>query len=300
MIGPTIIWTSFVTITRCDNLKDNPAPEAGNLGQLNAMLRTVLGNKLYAAEGFRRWPGLSTLTNKIVLVLSGDRTTRTAYLFDEGQDPAIAVSENFRVVTLHNDGGERLWYWTGKSADLGGSVTWLHHGRYDTGRNPSVIFVDNQWVVEVHRSHTRDRLFGAVGRYQSDGTITWYPERALFDGRRSHLSLDGDGRIRLRFENTSGGISVAFGERQGFRVVFDEPNVTNDELGDPSTSRGVSVQNSSRVADSDRALAYRTAASGSFARALRTTDARVPVGDTDFQDRRRVCEFSSAHDQVRL
>ena len=27
------------------------------------------------------------------------------------------------MVTLHNDGGERLWYWTGKSTDLGGSVT---------------------------------------------------------------------------------------------------------------------------------------------------------------------------------
>ena len=63
---------------------------------------------------------------------------------------------------MHSDGGERLWYWTGQRRG-GSEIVWWHHGRYDTGQSPAVHFVDEQTVVEVHRSHTRARLFAAVG-----------------------------------------------------------------------------------------------------------------------------------------
>ena len=284
-----------------DNLRDNLSPDEGNLGRLNAMLRSVIGAKMYWASGFRGWAQVSDLSDKIIIVLSGDRTTRRAYLVDEGQDPAIAVSGNSRIVTMHHDGGERLWYWTGRL--VGTDVQWLHHGRHDTGRNPSILFIDNQYVIEVHRSHTRDRLFASLGRYGPFGTMIWYPEIELFDGRNSSLSMTADGRIQLLFDDRAGNTYVAYGQRNLTQLSFDEPEDTDMPLGFPGFSRGITVRTSNRGGGSERALEYRTARQRIFfpIRYEQLMFSEYQAGDDDFL--RNSAEFagfgSGSQEQVR-
>ena len=88
-----------------DDLKDNHSPEAGNLGALNEMLRQVYGNKLVAPTVATAWPQLSEINDRILIVLSGDRTTRRAYIIDEGVTPAVSSHASGLVMSMHSDGG---------------------------------------------------------------------------------------------------------------------------------------------------------------------------------------------------
>ena len=63
-----------------DDLSDNAAG-AGDLRFLNKQIREVFGGKLYTAAGHRHaWPTTESLRGKIIIVLSGSRPTRQAYL----------------------------------------------------------------------------------------------------------------------------------------------------------------------------------------------------------------------------
>lgn len=74
---------------------------------------------------------------------------------------------------VHDDGGSNLWYWSGQIAS-NGSVTWLRHGKYDTGKTPAVALNDDGWLVEVHQSSTATELFSHTGRVDPNtGEIAW-------------------------------------------------------------------------------------------------------------------------------
>jgi len=89
--------------------------------------------------------------------------------------------------------------------------------------------------------------------------LTWYPEIELYDGRNSSLSLTGDGRIQLIFDDASGNTYVVYGERNLTTLSFGDPQETAMPLGFPGFSRGITVRTSNRSSASDRALEYRTA-----------------------------------------
>ncbi|MGB0648596.1 MAG: sialidase family protein, partial [Bradymonadia bacterium] len=209
---------------------------------------------------------ISTYSDKIIIVLSGDRTTRKAYIVDEGVDPAVASHGSGRVLTMHSDGGERLWYWTGRLSEDEESVQWLHHGRYDTGTDPAIVFVNRDTVVEVHRSHSRDRLFAALGRFDEQGRITWFDERSLFDGKSPSLSLMSDGRIVLIYEEggSSGRRREAYGQITGESVTFEASRPTTAALFQTSNNGEIEVISSDANGNNERTLLYRLAAQRDF------------------------------------
>ena len=242
-----------------DNLKDNHSPEAGNLGALNEMLRQVFGNKLLKPNTVAAWPPLSEMNDRILIVLSGERTTRKAYVIDEGVTPAVSSHASGIVVSMHSDGGERLWYWTGRIAPENSGVDWLHHGRYDTGSQPTVVVVDRNTVVEVHRSHTRDRLFGAVGYIDGEGRVNWADERSLFDGRNPALRRRADGTLRLTYYTTETPpiLMERIGRVVGNEVRFDGPAASDQSAGDVWQDDRLAVISRNLDGHSDSALSYR-------------------------------------------
>lgn len=69
-----------VSLDLKDDISDNPA-EQGDIRFLNRQLRDVFGVKLYTATGHKgTWAETETLRGKILIVLSGSRPTRQAYL----------------------------------------------------------------------------------------------------------------------------------------------------------------------------------------------------------------------------
>ncbi|MGC6417647.1 MAG: hypothetical protein ACON3Z_11035 [Bradymonadia bacterium] len=242
-----------------DDLKDNHSPEAGNLGALNEMLRQVYGNKLVAPTVATAWPQLSEINDRILIVLSGDRTTRRAYIIDEGVTPAVSSHASGLVVSMHSDGGERLWYWTGRITAGNAGVDWLHHGRYDTGSQPTVAVVDRNTVVEVHRSHTRDRLFGAVGYIDGEGRVNWAEERSLFDGRNPAIRRLADGTLRLTYYTTETPpiLMERIGRVVGNEVRFDGPAASDQPAGDVWQDDRLEVISRDLDGHSGRALSYR-------------------------------------------
>jgi hypothetical protein len=69
-----------VSLDLKDDISDNPA-EQGDIRFLNRQLRDVFGVKLYTATGHKgKWGATEALRGKIVVVLSGSRPTRQAYL----------------------------------------------------------------------------------------------------------------------------------------------------------------------------------------------------------------------------
>ena len=239
-----------------DNLRDNVSRIEGNLGNLNASLRSAFGDRIYTLPLSDPWPNWSELRGRIILVLSGDLTTRLAYLYDEGHTPALALSQSGRVVSMHSDGGERLWYWTGQRRG-GSEIVWRHHGRYDTGQSPAVIFYDDRTVVEVHRSHTRARLFAAIGHWRDNGDIQWTQELELFDGERPTLRKVGDD-IHLIYETDRfpSGRGLAIGRVTNSELVIGPPEETERSLGEFDRSRGFRAYSSDSLVSGKRVLMY--------------------------------------------
>ncbi len=259
--GPLI-----VLLDAKDNLKDNLNPESGNLGRLNDIVRTTLGQRLYLPAGADANPQVSALRNRILVVLSGDRITRTAYIADEGEQPAVSSHASGAVVSMHSDGRNRLWYWTGRLEPNASKVRWLQHGRYDTGTEPSVLLTASNVVVEVHRSHTRDRLFGAVGDLDDGGRLNWRDERSLFDGQNPSLTLTADGRIKLVYETSefSSGRAQRFGRVVDGELRFDEAQSTQQFGADVSNNGVLEIIASGIAGHSDTTLLYRMATETDF------------------------------------
>jgi hypothetical protein len=109
----------------------------------------------------------------------------------------VALNGRGQVVEVHDSGGGTLWYWTGTyGAD--GRVTWLRHGRYDTGTTPAVALNDNGWLVDVHKSENEDTLWYHVGLLGGDGDITWWPSHRYDNGVLPTVAFTDPAGTRLR------------------------------------------------------------------------------------------------------
>ena len=116
-----------------DPLDDNYGPEHGNLGTLNQRLLNIFGDRLMAAEEVTgEWPAVRAFVDRILVVLSGHRGTRSRYVRDEGIHPAIATSPDGRIIEVHQSENGYIWYWTGQ-INPDNRVTWHHHGRLGRG-----------------------------------------------------------------------------------------------------------------------------------------------------------------------
>ncbi len=188
-----------------DNLDDNPDHAAGDLGRLGDVLQERFGDSLYtAAEADGdTLPTVDALRGKIVPVLSGDETSRLAYRRDRGENPAVAVDGQGRVVEVHDSGNGDLWYWAGQLQD-DGSVQWQRHGRYDTGDDPAIAMNDDGLIVEVHEDPDAgdDQLWYRVGQLNDDFEIEWFN-----DGGLPFPNDDNGVNPSLRFTDR-GGLSI--------------------------------------------------------------------------------------------
>jgi hypothetical protein len=134
-------------------------------------VRSAFGNALFPVPQSSGLPSLAALRERIVVVLSGDHTTRLAYVRDTGKNPSVALNGSGQVLESHDSGAGDLWYWSGKLA--AGAVTFARHSRYDTGKNPALLLDDSGVVVEVHEHPSSAQLFYRVGRLTSDQEVTW-------------------------------------------------------------------------------------------------------------------------------
>ena len=71
-----------------------------------------------------------------------------------------------------------LWYWTGHYGS-DGRVTWLRHGKYDTGKTAAVALNDDGTLVEVHQATSNTNLWSHVGHLDAmreliDGETGYY------------------------------------------------------------------------------------------------------------------------------
>lgn len=168
-----------------DNLVDQADAAAGNPGALNAALREAFGDRLFTprdlADRGGVWPSLCALRGRVLVVLSGDATTRAAYRRDVGQHPAVAVNARGQLIEVHDNGGGDLWYWVGH-LDAAGRPVFTAHGRYDTGTTPAVALDDDGLIVEVHQSENEARLWAHVGVLTPEGDVRFGPSAAFDDG----------------------------------------------------------------------------------------------------------------------
>lgn len=175
-----------------DSLAANASYATGNLGALNGLITEVFGDLLYPAElaPGPAGPGLvDPLRGKVLTLLSGDVYSRSAYLRDLGEDPAVAMNSLGQVVETHTDNLGRMHYFTGRyQAD--GTVSWQRTGIFGNGMTPAVALDDNGNVVIVYATTTIPFTLQYPGPYlwyqagtldSQDGEITWTAPAAVYD-----------------------------------------------------------------------------------------------------------------------
>ncbi|KAH7094182.1 hypothetical protein BKA62DRAFT_783969 [Auriculariales sp. MPI-PUGE-AT-0066] len=243
------------------DLTDNPNYAAGNLAALNEIIKSSLsGRLLWASDAPGDLPSVDALRGKVMVVFSGDGTSKLQYKSDDGFNPAVARNNRGQIVELHDDGAVNLWYWSGK-VQSDGSVKWLRHGRFDTGISPAVAINDDGWIVEVHRSQNYQTIFSRVGRFDDEtGEISWGSSSKFDDGVLPSVAFV-DGALSLREIHKSPSHSQHWTwsgqlDTGAMKVVWTGNAKTSDPFYTKDESNGVIVYK-----DSGSKLAY---SSGSF------------------------------------
>ena len=215
-----------VTLDLKDDLTEGEGFEDGNPAALNALLAEVFGERIFRpAECEAEWPNIDELRGRIVVVLSGDLTTRRGYLRDGGARPAVALNSGGTVVEVHGSGSGALWYWTGRRDD--GEVAWRRHGRYGAGESPAVALSEEGVVVSVH-SRIGHGAAARVGRVDPESfEISWSREAGAdlpyvaSNPEPSVRFVDG-ATLRVTYESSDGRVAQ-HGRLEGERVVWDGP-----------------------------------------------------------------------------
>ncbi|GAA4670644.1 Ca2+-dependent phosphoinositide-specific phospholipase C [Amycolatopsis dongchuanensis] len=278
-----------------DDLTDNPSYAAGNLAAVNQELTDVFGAGLATPAQYPSLPSVDSLRGRVLPLLSGNGTTRAAYRRDTGASPAIAVNGKGQVVEVHDSGSGTLWYWTGTYGgaspaiavngkgqvvevhDSGsgtlwywtgtygadGRITWLRHGKYDTGKTPAIALADNGDLVEVHQSQTATTLWSHVGKLGADGEITWGPSKQYDNGVLPTVAFTGSGTVREVHQSQSGTQNWQWtGTLSGSSVTWSGNAKTADPRYDKTTSRGVVVWTGADGATPAQTLRYSTPSVG--------------------------------------
>ena len=180
-----------ITLDLKDNLTDNYSHATGSFSALNELLEDIFSEKLVPVSS--SLPSLGTLRGKIIIVLSGDETSRKLYKRDKGHHPAIAINASGQVIEVHDSGSGHLWYWTGQ-LQSDGKIEWYRHGRYDTGSLPAIALNNDGFFVEVHKSESQQSLWYRTG-YLDTQYLPHFSESMQFDSGTEPS---------IRFENKNG------------------------------------------------------------------------------------------------
>ena len=175
-----------------DDLTDNPNFAAGNLTALNQELQSAFGSSLLHPADYVGSPSVDSLRGKVLTLLSGDAGTRTEYKRDVGYHPAVAINSHGQIVEAHDSGGGALWYWTGTYA-ADGTVTWLRHGKYDSGVTPTVAFTGANTLVEIHKSQSSSQNWTWNGML-SGATVSWAGNAKTSNALLNKSSASAGGR----------------------------------------------------------------------------------------------------------
>jgi hypothetical protein len=235
----------FLVLDLKDKLTDNPSMAKGNLGALNQSIESVFGSQLWgpdqAGEG---WPQVFDLRGRVVVQISGEWVSRTRYLRDPGQRPAVAVNDKGQVIEVHDSGRGVLWYWTGQM-ESDGRIRWIHHGPYDTGMSPAVALDNDGWLVEVHKSENRDQLWAHIAQMNADYTLRWGPSKKFeTNGTQPSLqwsSHDTLTEIHRALDGSNRAWTVDI-DRGGFELSFSNPVPTNQPRFDTATGQSARGQ----------------------------------------------------------
>ena len=185
-----------------DDLTDNGGAAAGDLSALGGLLEAAFGSRLVEpAEVSAGWPGVDALRERVLVVLSGDGTTRAASLRETGSDPAVAINRSGQVIEVHSDGLGTLWYWAGQLAE--GEVRWLHHGRVTTGGDPAVALNDAGAAVMVFEGIVPGTLWTVVGQLDAALLPAWGDALYLDTGVDPSVRYEDPTGSRLREIHTS-------------------------------------------------------------------------------------------------
>ncbi len=180
-----------------DNLTDNRSYRAGNLAHLNEIIRGHLDRLWSPHMGL---DDVSSARDFTLCILSGDASTRRAYLHDQGRSPSLSIKTDGQALEVHDSGNGYLWYWSGVVSM--NNMIWKRHGRYDSGRRPVTLLNASGDVIEVHQSEARDRLWASTGSLSSEGELTLESARDFSNGARPTLRWRDPlaGLFSLRYE----------------------------------------------------------------------------------------------------
>ena len=195
-----------VTFDAKDDLTDNDA--GGDIEDFNRALEAAFGAKLYTRDARDRdgvWPDTADLQDRVLCVLSGDGSTRAAYRWAYGSDPAIAVNTPGAVVLSYVSTAGDLNCWTGVASRDEQRTLWRRKITYRVGlnlRQPAIAMDDEGWLVAVHSFGPPPGSEGLllesrVGRLQDDGRIAWYRSEVFAQGSAPSLSLEGSEVIEI-------------------------------------------------------------------------------------------------------
>lgn len=227
-----------VTLDVKDDLTDNDA--GGDLEDLNGTLEAAFGAKLFTRDDRDRdggWPDTDELRDRVLCVLSGHGSTRAAYRWAQGSEPAIAVNAGGAVVLAYVSTAGDLNCWTGTASRTGPRIDWRRKNTYGFGglglRQPAIVMDDEGWVVAAHAygpplGFQGPLLASRVGRLQDDGRIAWYGSDVFAQGRAPSLGFLGgevlevhtmwDGRRRQRVRGVL--------DRRRRKVEWQSPRAT--------------------------------------------------------------------------
>jgi len=241
--------------------------EAG-FPNLQETFQGIFGDLMYWANekpgGY--WPSVNQLRGRIMVVLSGNRNSRIFYQEDKGRNPRVAVNDAGLVVETHtNQGGRSIYYWTGKMS--GDTVSWFRKGKFDAGKDTWPVLLNDNTVVEVHKSENLDNLFFRVGRLdQASMEISWAPSVKYDSGKSPAIRLLPNGQLQERhISEWTGKVWTRNGTLDVARriITWTDSKQVNLAAFDPVA---ISPSGSRRVeakAQSDL-LFYRTGSSGTF------------------------------------
>lgn len=180
-----------------NDLSSPDSPSQGNLSALNAELQRLLGSRLYTPIelGGSPWPNWQALGNRILVVLSGNQTTRQRYRSDQGKTPAVAIDASGKAIVVYQSTqSSSLWYWYGE-AGAGGKIAWPVHGKYDSGVTPAVALDAGGVIVEVHKSQNNSALWSRVGVF-GNGQVQWGASQQLgASGSLPSVAFTGSGEV---------------------------------------------------------------------------------------------------------
>jgi len=229
-----------VVLDAKDDLTDND--DGGDLEDFNQTLEGAFGGTLFTRDEYDRagaWPDLEELRDRVLCILSGSGSTRTAYRWGFGTAPAIAVNEGGTMAIAYRSSAGDLNCWTGTAEGAPPTVRWLRKITYGLGNlglsQPAIVLNDDGWIVAVHRfqrpGFQGPLLESKLGRVQEDHRIKWFDAQVFAQGSSPSLRMEGDEvrEIHAMWDGERRQQVLGTVNRQRRKIEWKSPRVTQAE-----------------------------------------------------------------------